>query len=146
MTHDTDNAVHLTRTLDAPRDEVWRMWTDPEEFAAWYGPAGAAVRVTQWNLHPGGARQISMDVETPGGAMTMRFIGEFVELRKPERLVYTEAMADQPHPATRVDVRFHEDDGHTTLELTHDGIPAGSPGEAGWAHALDVLAARIRSA
>jgi uncharacterized protein YndB with AHSA1/START domain len=149
MTHDneyTENPVRLTRVLDAPRDEVWRMWTDPAEFAAWYGPDGAIVEVTQWDLHPGGVRRVVMGVETPRGPMTMRFTGEFVEVTEPERLVYTETMADQAHPETRVEVHLRENGERTTVELTHHGIPAGSPGEAGWAMALDHLAARVLSA
>ena len=146
MTHDTDNAVDMTRTFDAPRDVVWRMWTDPAEFAAWYGPEGATVEVTEWELRPGGRRLVSMGVETPGGPMTMRFTGEFVEVSEPDRLVYTEAMADQEHPQTRVEVELHEDGERTSLLLVHHGIPAGSPGEAGWAMALDHLATRVRSA
>ena len=146
MTHDTDNAVRLTRTFDAPRDVVWRMWTDPAEFASWYGPDGATVEVTEWELRPGGRRLVEMGVETPGGPMTMRFTGEFVEVSEPGRLVYTEAMADQEHPPTRVEVELHDDGERTSLLLVHHGIPAGSPGEAGWAMALDHLAARVLSA
>jgi uncharacterized protein YndB with AHSA1/START domain len=146
MTQDTDNAVRLTRTFDAPREVVWRMWTDPAEFAAWYGPDGATVEVTEWDLRPGGGRLVAMGLETPGGPMTMRFTGEFVEVSEPERLVYTEAIADQEHPDTRVEVELHEDGERTLVVLVHHGIPAGSPGEAGWAMALDHLATRMLSA
>ncbi len=145
MTQNTEKAVRLSRTFDAPRDEVWRMWTDPGEFAAWYGPDGATVEVTHWDVQPGGRRLVVMAVETPRGPMTMRFTGEFVEVTKPTRLVYTEAMADQAHPETRVEVQLYEDGGRTTVELTHHGIPAGSPGEAGWAVALNHLANRVQS-
>ena len=69
--------------------------------------------------------------------------GEFVEVTEPERLVYTEAMADHGHAVTRVEVEFREDGDRTTVELTHHGIPAGSPGEAGWTAALDHLATRV---
>ena len=146
MTQDTEDSVRLTRTLEAPRDDVWRMWTAPEEFSAWYGPDGATVEVIQWDLRPGGARSVSMLVETPNGPMAMHFHGEFVEVTKPERLVYTEGMADQAHPMTTVEVVFREDGERTTVELTHHGIPAGSPGEAGWTAALDHLATRALSA
>lgn len=146
MTQEIENAVRLTRQLQALRAEVWRMWTDPNEFAAWYGPTDATVEVIMWNLHAGGGRQLSMGVHTPDGLMTMQFIGEFVEVTKPERLVYTEAVADQTHTETRVEVHLHDQGGRTTLELTHHGIPAGSPGETGWAMALDKLATRIKSA
>lgn len=140
---DTTDSVRLTRTLDAPREEIWRLWTGPAEFSSWYGPDGATIEVTHWDLRPGGARRISMAVDTPHGPMTMHFHGEFVEVTRPERLVYTEGMADQAHPMTRVEVDFREDGDQTTVELTHHGIPAGSPGEAGWAAALDHLATRV---
>ena len=143
MTQDTDHAVRLARTFDAPRDVVWRMWTDPVEFAAWYGPDGATVEVTEWELRPGGRRLVAMGVETPAGPMTMRFTGAFVEVSEPDRLVYTEAMADQDHPETRVEVELDEECGRTSLRLVHHGIPAGSPGATGWAMALDHLAKRV---
>lgn len=151
MTQGTEDSVRLTRTLEAPREDVWRTWTDPEEFSAWYGPPGATVEVVEWDLRPGGARRVSMAVETPNGPMTMLFRGEFVEVREPERLVYTETLgdeadqADPDRPTTRVEVELGQDGERTTLDLTHHGIPAGSPGEAGWTSALDHLAARVRS-
>lgn len=146
MTQEIHDAVHLTRTLDATRDLVWRMWTDPDEFAAWYGPGGATITVTEWDLHAGGGRQVTMEMETPRGPMTMTFVGTFVEVSEPERLAYTESVVGQDHPETRVEVRFAEDGGRTTLDVVHHGIPAGSPGEAGWAAALETLGARVRTA
>lgn len=143
MTQNTDAAVRLTRTFEAPREVMWRMWTDPAEFAAWYGPPNATIEVVEWHLNPGGARQLVMEVESQGELMTMRFAGEFLEVTEPERLVYTEALTGRDHPVTRVEVEFYQDEGRTTVELTHHGIPAGSPGEAGWTMALDKLAARM---
>jgi uncharacterized protein YndB with AHSA1/START domain len=141
MTHDMLDAVHLTRTFDAPRTVLWRMWTDPDEFAAWYGPDGATVEVEEMDLRPGGRRLVVMEVETPGGPRRMAFVGEFREVVEPRRLVYTESTAG--HPETEVEVELHEEDGRTTVVLTHHGIPAGSPGAAGWAMALDHLAERV---
>ncbi|MDT4938011.1 MAG: hypothetical protein QOG80_1682, partial [Pseudonocardiales bacterium] len=37
----TDDKVVIEREVDAPVDVVWQMWTDPDEFSAWYGPNGA---------------------------------------------------------------------------------------------------------
>ena len=141
MTEDIENAVRLTRTFDAPRAVLWRMWTDPAEYAAWYGPDGARVEVTELDLRPGGRRVVVMEVETPGGPMRMSFVGEFREVDEPRRLVYTEAT--EGHAETWVELDLHDEDGRTTVVLTHHGIPAGSPGEAGWAMALDHLAARL---
>ena len=141
MTHDIDNTVRLTRTFEAPRAVVWRMWTDPVEFAAWYGPDGATIDVQEMDLRPGGRRTVVMEMDTPGGPMRMAFTGEFREVIEPRRLVYTEAT--DGHPETEVELELHEEDGRTTVVLVHHGIPAGSPGEAGWAMALDHLAARV---
>jgi uncharacterized protein YndB with AHSA1/START domain len=141
MTQNTENAVRLTRTFEVPPATVWRMWTDPAEFAAWYGPDGATIEVEEMDVRPGGRRVVVMEVETPGGPMRMSFAGEFREVVETRRLVYTEATDD--HPETEVELELHDANGGTTLVLTHHGIPAGSPGATGWAMALDHLGARI---
>jgi uncharacterized protein YndB with AHSA1/START domain len=147
MTQDTDHAVRLSRTFEASRETLWKAWTDPAEFGAWYGPDGAAVEVLEFDLRPGGRRVVAMHVKTPNGPMTMTFAGEFREVEEPTRLVYTEAHADEngspSGPDTVVEVDLHDDGGRTTLELTHHGIPAGSPGEAGWVMALSHLEERL---
>jgi uncharacterized protein YndB with AHSA1/START domain len=140
----TDTAVQLTRSFDVAREVLWRMWTDPLEFAAWYGPDGATVDVREMDVRPGGRRVVAMRVETPQGPTTMEFVGEFREVVAPERLVYTEAVAS--HPETVVEVELREDGDRTTVVLTHHGIPAGSPGETGWTMALDHLRARLDGA
>lgn len=142
----TDSVV-LERTLAAPIDEVWQMWTDPTAFSGWYGPAGAKVPVCEMDVRVGGQRRLCMRFETPSGTQEMWFTGEFIEVTEPSRLVYSEAMADADgnpvpggHPPTEVSVELDEVDDGTRLVLTHRGIPAGSPGEAGWRAALDELA------
>ena len=82
----------------------------------------------------------------------MWFTGEHLEVVEPARLVYTESMTDEDgnltappgHPSTtEVRVELTALDGGTRLVLTHVGVPAGSPGAAGWSMALDKLAARL---
>lgn len=80
----------------------------------------------------------------------MWFSGEFIEITEPTRLVYTEAVTDADgaaqaggHPPTEVHVDLREVGDSTHLVLTHRGIPAGSPGEAGWRSALDELDRRL---
>lgn len=148
----TTDAVILERTFDAPIDEVWQMWADPVAFAGWYGPAGAEVPVCEMDVRVGGRRRVCMRFETPSGAREMWFTGEFLEVSEPGRLVYTEAMTDADgnpvpggHPPTEVTVEFDEADGGTRVVLTHRGIPAGSPGEAGWRAAFDELGRQLRS-
>lgn len=146
----TDRAVVIERTFAAPIGEVWQMWTDPISFAGWYGPAGAEVPVCEMDVRVGGRRRVCMRMETPSGVREMWFTGEFLALTEPSRLVYSEATSDADgnpvpggHAPTEVTVEFVEVGDGTRVVLTHRGIPAGSPGEAGWRAALDELARQL---
>jgi uncharacterized protein YndB with AHSA1/START domain len=152
------DAVVLQRTVDAPIELVWQMWTDPDHFRAWYGPAGAAVPVAEMDVRVVGRRRLCMEVQGPSGPMRMWFTGEYLEVVAPRRLVYSESMSDEDgnvvaaaqlgvpdgHPAsTEVRVELEEVGGRTKMVVTHVGIPAGSPGAVGWEMALDALAAQL---
>lgn len=147
----TDTAdLTLERDLDAPIGLVWQMWTDPTHFAAWYGPTGATISVDEMDVRVGGRRSISMEMTTPDGAKTMHFVGEYVEVDEPHRVVYTESMADADgaplpgdHRATQVTVALTERGERTALTLVHAGVAADSPGAMGWNMALDELEARL---
>jgi uncharacterized protein YndB with AHSA1/START domain len=160
MTDDSDSrgAVVIERSFDAPVELVWQMWTDPQHFAGWYGPIGAEIPVANMDVRVGGRRLVSMEVQTPGGLMQMWFTGEYREVVENRRLVYTESMSDEDgnvvsptdmgmpaeHPTTtEIRVELEDIGGRTKMVLTHAGIPADSPGAAGWTMALDKLAARI---
>jgi len=155
---DKQDAVVIERTLDAPVDLVWQMWTVPEHFQAWYGPDGASIPVAKMDVRVGGKRLVCMEMSSPEGAMQMWFTGEYREVVENKRLVYTESMSDQNgnvasasdmgmpegHPTTtEVRVELEDLDGRTKMVMTHAGIPADSPGAAGWAMAFDKLAAHV---
>jgi uncharacterized protein YndB with AHSA1/START domain len=138
-------AVVIERTFDAPVELIWKLWTDPEHFKAWYGPEGASIPVAKMDLRVGGQRLISMEAQTPNGSMQMWFSGEYRELNEHQLLVYTEAVSDENGKAmsdmTEVRVEFEALGDRTRLVLTHVGIPAESPGAVGWNAALTKLAA-----
>lgn len=149
---DNDNAVVIERTFDAPIALIWKMWTDPEHFKNWYGPDGVTIPVAKMDLRVGGSRLVCMEMRTPDGPMQMWFTGEYLEVVENERLAYTESMSDESgnvtspegHPAiTEVRVQFDEIDGRTRMVMTHLGVPAGSPGAAGWAMAFEKLSAQL---
>jgi uncharacterized protein YndB with AHSA1/START domain len=161
MTDNTGStdAVRIERSFDAPVHLIWQMWTDPEHFAAWYGPGGATIPVARMDVRVGGTRFVAMEMQAPGGPMRMWFTGEYREVVENERLVYTESMSDENgnvvspadtgmpagHPATtEVRVELEDLGGRTRMVMTHAGIPGDSPGAAGWAMALDKLATRVR--
>ncbi len=152
------NAVVIERTFDAPVELIWQMWTVPEHFQAWYGPNGATIPVANIDLRVGGIRLVCMLVQTPNGPMHMWFTGEYREVVENKRLVYTEAMCDENgnitspadlgmpegHPVTtEVRVDLEDVGGRTMMVMTHAGIPAESPGAAGWTMALDKLTAYV---
>ncbi len=153
MADDQDrDAVVIERIIEAPVDLVWQMWTEPEHFAAWYGPGGATVTVTEMDVRVGGPRLVGMEMQTPDGAMTMWLGGEHREVTPPRLLAYTESICDEHgnvlSPAasgtpeavtTDVTVELDELDGNTKTVMTHAGVPAGSPGDAGWRMAFDKL-------
>ena len=89
------DAVVIERTFDAPVELIWRMWTDPELFRTWYGPAGATIPVAHMDVRVGGIRHVCMEMQTPNGPMQMWFVGEHREVIENERLVYTESMSDE---------------------------------------------------
>jgi len=154
----TTQSVTLERILDAPIDLVWQMWTEPEHFAAWYGPTGATVPVIEMDVTVGGTRHFCIEMQTPDGQSRMWFVGEYRVIDPPTRLVYTESMADPDgnrlspeamglpggHPEiTEVTVELIDLDGRTRMVMTHEGIPADSPGAMGWNMALDKLEAHL---
>jgi uncharacterized protein YndB with AHSA1/START domain len=156
----SQDAVVIERSFDAPVDLIWQMWTDPEHFKAWYGPDGATIPVAKMDVRVGGARLVCMDVQSPRGPIQMWFTGEYREVVENERLVYTESMSDENgnvlspsevgmpegHPTTtEVRVELEDIGGRTKMIMTHAGIPADSPGAAGWAMALDKLTAHVKT-
>jgi hypothetical protein len=72
----SQDAVVIERTFDAPVDLIWQMWTDPEHFAAWYGPEGASIPVAKMDVRVGGTRLICMEMKTPEGTVQMWFTGD----------------------------------------------------------------------
>jgi len=89
------NAVVIERRFNAPVGLVWKMWTDPEHFKAWYGPTGATIPVARMDVRVGGTRLVCMEMQTPKGPMQMWFTGEYLEVVEPERLVFTDSMSDE---------------------------------------------------
>lgn len=150
--------VRIERTFEASIQTVWRMWTDPDLFKEWYGPNGMSVPTAEMNVIVGGKRKICMQMSMPDREMKMWFVGEYVEVNEPTRLVYTESMADEDdniispkdmgmpegHPeVTKIVVELEERDGRTVMKMTHIGVPSDSQGAGGWTQAIDKMAALL---
>jgi uncharacterized protein YndB with AHSA1/START domain len=79
----------LERTFDAPREMVWRTWTEPELVARWYGPNVETV-VHRMDVKAGGLWLLEMRMR---GASNYQRV-EYLEVNKPERLVWLHSNAD----------------------------------------------------
>jgi uncharacterized protein YndB with AHSA1/START domain len=83
----TAEGLTITRVFDAPRQLVWSAWTDPTQFAQWFGGKDATVpaETLSFDVRPGGRWNAVM--HTMG--MEIPWKGQFLEVDPPERLVLT---------------------------------------------------------
>jgi uncharacterized protein YndB with AHSA1/START domain len=145
MTETTaDREVLITRVFDAPRQQVFAAWTDPEQVAGWFGPDGfdtprERIRI---DLRVGGRYELTMVRRDGGGEYAIGY--EIVELVAPELLVLrSDPMpeAGMPEP-TVVRIELHDHGAKTRMTLTDGPLPpAGRDhAEAGWRAAVEKLA------
>jgi uncharacterized protein YndB with AHSA1/START domain len=148
---DADTAVDaqqvaITHVFDAPIEHVFRAWTDPDELAAWYGPAGMRTprEHIQIDLRVGGRFELTM--VSLDGEREFSIGYEIVELSPPKLLV----LRSDPMPetgkdaSTTVRVALEDLDGRTRMTLTDGPLPFGREhAEAGYRAAVDKLAAHV---
>jgi uncharacterized protein YndB with AHSA1/START domain len=84
--------VVITRVFDAPREAVFRAWTDPEQLGRWFAPRGCTVEFRTLELRESGEFHSCM--RSPNGH-TCCCKGVYRELAAPERIVFTMAVADE---------------------------------------------------
>lgn len=117
---DIASEVLITRLLDAPRELVFRCWTEPEHAARWWLPPGFSATACEIDLRVGGRFYIGM--RSPQGE-DYPCEGIYEEILPPERLVYR-GMDDDRHacgsglpPRGRVTVLFGGQGGQTRLSI-----------------------------
>jgi uncharacterized protein YndB with AHSA1/START domain len=120
MSDTATEGISITRTFDAPRELVFAAWTDPAQFAAWFGGSEATVPVetTVLDVRPGGEWSLKM---LAGPAGELHFFGEYVEISPPARLVLT--LSDGEHDDKRelITVTFTDKAGKTEMAFTQSG-------------------------
>jgi uncharacterized protein YndB with AHSA1/START domain len=89
---------HITRSFDAPREQVWAAFSDAALLSRWFGPAGFPVRVAGLDFRPEGSFHYA--IELPGGfAMWGKF--RYLEIAAPERIVSINSFSDEEGNVTR---------------------------------------------
>lgn len=151
--------VLITRIFNAPRELVWKAWTDPQHFKRWWGPKDFTCPFCEMDLRVGGKYLNCM--RSPEGKEYWS-TGVFREIVPMERLVFTDSFADENGnvvPGTHygmspdfplemlVIVTFENLDGETKMTLEHIGIMSGPDQEGtrqGWSESFDKLAESLR--
>lgn len=141
----------LTRTFDAPRQLVYRAWTDAAHVANWWIPGpGFTAPVCEIDARPGGSLRIDM---RDSSGFVFSNVGTFFETVEPERLVHTVNYLDAAGHAMIANlntVTLEERSGRTTVTLharavhvAPDAMMALEGMEEGWNNCLDHLVERV---
>ena len=151
--------ITLTRTFDAPCEQVWERWTDPNQYMCCWGPKDFTSPYAKFDLRPGGKYLSCMR-----GPDRKEYwdTGKYEEIDKLKRIVYTDSFADangnivpplyygmlgdQPIEMA-VQVNLEDMGDKTRMILEHCGLPGGEMNEqanAGWNQSFDKLAECLR--
>lgn len=146
-----DAQFTITRIFDAPRELVWRAWTESADAAEWWHPRGIEIKdgSVAVDVRPGGRYAYTM--VNPADGSEYPTTGVYREVDPPKRLVFTWASPGDPDdtaPVITVDLR--ELDRERTEMLFHLRGFAGAPGDEdvydGWDSAFDLLAEQLATA
>src|SRR5512146_2810578 len=90
--------ITATRLVEAPRELVFRVWTEPDHIAHWWGPNGFTTTIHEMDVRPGGVWRFVM--HGPDGRDYQNKI-VYVEVTPPERLVYDHVAGPKFHATVR---------------------------------------------
>lgn len=119
--NDDARTIVITRTFAAPRDRVFRAFTDPQELAQWWGPEGWTTETHAHDLRPGGLWHYCM--RGPDG-MESWGTSTYHEVTPPARYVYSDAFSDakgnpvEGMPTMTITTEFTEQGGKTLVTST----------------------------
>lgn len=145
-----EREVLVTRVFDASPDLVFRMWTEPEHLARWWGPRGFTNPVCELDARPGGAFCIHM--RAPNGVV-YPLRGTFREIVRPKRIVFTAVAEDMQGNALLDEIAtitFTAEGAKTKVTVHAKAVGLAPPAprmldgmEAGWSQSLERLAAGV---
>ena len=159
-----EGVLVIERVFDAPRELVWKAWSDPEMAMRWWGPKGFTAPACEIDFRVGGKCLFAMQSPDFNEGRPIWSTGVYREIVPLERIVVTDSFADEKGnvvPATDygmpgdfplemlVAVTFEDLDGKTKMTLRHEGLPAGEMREGagtGWNESFDKLADSLATA
>ncbi len=147
----SDRELVLTRLIDAPREKIYRAWTDPALLKQWFAPLPYTTPAAELDVRPGGANLIVM--RAPDGK-EMPNRGVYLDVIPNERLVFTDAFTKAWEPSAKpfmtVILTFENEGGKTryTARVRHWTVADREAHEKmgfhqGWGQCTDQLAALV---
>ena len=158
---DVETKLTIRRTFAAPRDVVFRAWTEPDRLKQWWGVEETfSTPIAEVDLRVGGAYRLGM--LAPGEDSPYIVGGIYQEVRRPEKLVYTWVWEGEQEPGAStasahtadfremlVTVEFNDLGPSTEVVLTHEYFPdqhAKDEHNHGWNGCFAQLARLLESA
>jgi uncharacterized protein YndB with AHSA1/START domain len=151
----------VERVFDAPRELVWKAWTDPHMIEKWWGPKAFTAPAVEFDFRVGGKWLFAMQSPDFNSGEPIWSTGTYREIVRFERIVFTDSFADESGtvvPATHygmtgdfplemlVTVDLEDiGGGKTKLSVRHEGLPASDSEGAGigWSESLEKMAASL---
>lgn len=131
-----NHEVLLTREFHAPRELVFKVWTEAEHFGKWWGPKGFSLEIHEMDARPGG-KFLGCQKSPDGMSMWGKFV--YQEVISPEKLVFIQSFSDEQGNTIRAPfnpnwpleiiniLTFTEENGKTTV--TFSGGPVNASEE-----------------
>ena len=149
----------ITRIFDAPRELVWKAWTEPEQVMRWWGGKTITSPACKIDFRVGGKYHFCMRM--PDG-QDVWSTGVYKEIVPLERIVKTDSFADAEGNVVQgsyygleedfplellMIITFEDLDGKTKMTLRHQGMPTGEMAEMtkqSWSESFDKLAESLK--
>jgi len=136
----------ITRIFDAPRELVFKVWTDPSHAKNWFGPRDYPAAHLEMDVRPGGAWRGCLRSTESGEEL--RLGGVFREVAPPERVVFTFAWEEEGERGleTLVTLTFAEQDGKTRMtfrQAPFQSLEERDGHQGGWNSTFDRLGVHL---
>ena len=157
-----EGALVIERVFNAPRELVWKAWTEPEQVMKWWGPKDFTTPTARIDFRLGGK---SLNCMLAPDGKEYWSTGVYKEIVPPERFVTTDSFSDKDGNVVHGSVYGMPEDmpmemlltvtfediggGKTKMTLVHEGLPAGEMlggANQGWNESFDKLDALLAAA
>lgn len=141
------SSLTITRSFDAPRDQIFKAWTKSRHLINWWGPEGFSMPYHKMDIHPGGIYRC--DLRGPDGSDHW-MQGVYREMVEPSHLAFTHSWNEdgKMSPETLIAIELTENNGKTDMVFYQSGFENESERDShenGWSESFDRLEAYLQS-